>query len=185
MLAGHGVLGSGLGNLNQVDEATLTLFESTDDGLVGELGEVFVLHDEVMKIVSQVVCTGGAAMTVENAEKANLRPLDVQVLLALGLQDVQNDGHAVFVVVPNDSLVGIRGVTLYNSAFLLRRFRRLMIFQKERFRIEHRWIFAEEERLDLYELNVVVVLRVLAREARVSAAFSRIVCICLVVGISP
>ena len=48
LLAGHGVLSTRLSNLDKVDEAPFTLFETTDDGLVRELGEVLVLHDEVV-----------------------------------------------------------------------------------------------------------------------------------------
>jgi hypothetical protein len=46
-------------------------------------------------------------MTVENSKKANLRPLNVKVGLVFGLQNVENNGHPVFVVVSNDPLVGV------------------------------------------------------------------------------
>ena len=90
-MARHGVLSSSLGNFNQVDETTLTLFETTDDGLLRELREIFVLHDEVMKIISQVVGTCGSTMPVKDSEETDLWPLHVEVLLALGLEDVQDN----------------------------------------------------------------------------------------------
>ena len=86
---------------------------------MGELREVFVLHDEIVQVVSQVIGTGGASMAVENAEKADLGPLDVEVLLALWLEDVEDDGDTVFIVVSDDSLVCIGRIAFNNAAFFL------------------------------------------------------------------
>jgi len=119
LLARHCVLSARLSHLDQVDKAALTLFKSTDNGLVGELREVFVLHDEIVQVVSQVIGTGGASMAVENAEKADLGPLDVEVLLALWLEDVEDDGDTVFIVVSDDSLVCIGRIAFNNAAFFL------------------------------------------------------------------
>ena len=87
-MARHSILGPRLRDLNQVDEASLTLFETANNGFLRELREIFILHDKVMKIVSEVVGAGSSTVAVEHAKEANLGPLNVQVLLALGLQDV-------------------------------------------------------------------------------------------------
>jgi hypothetical protein len=81
-------LRSTLSDLHQVDETALALLEATLDGFLGILGEIFVLNDEVVKIVTEVVRTGGTTVAVEYTKEADLRPFDVEVLLALWLQDV-------------------------------------------------------------------------------------------------
>ena len=168
MLAWHSVLGPSLSHLNQIDKASLTLFETADDSFVGELREVFILNHKVMKIVPQVVCTGSSTMAVENAEETDLRPFHVHVLFALGLEDIQDDRDAILVVISDDALVGVGCVALYQSTLFLRSFGGLVIFQKERFRIEHRWVFTEKQSLHLDKLNVTI-LGILAGQARVTS----------------
>jgi len=58
-----------------------------------------------VKVVTEVVRTGCATVAVEYTEEADLRPLDVEVLLALRLQDVEDDGDTIFVVVSDYALV--------------------------------------------------------------------------------
>jgi hypothetical protein len=71
------VLSSILCDLYQVEKALLTLLEACDDGFLGKLREVFVLDDEVMQVVSQVVCTGSSSVAVENSKEADLGPFDI------------------------------------------------------------------------------------------------------------
>lgn len=167
LLTWHSVLGPSLSHLNQIDKASLTLFETADDSFVRELREVLILNDKVMKIVPQVVCTGSPTVAVENAEETDLRPFHIHVLLALGLEDVQDDRDTIFVVISDDALVGVGCVALYQSTLFLRSFGRLVIFQKERFGIEHRWVFTEKQSLNLDKLNVTI-LGILAGQARVT-----------------
>lgn len=91
ILARHGILGPCLRHFNQIDKAALALYETSDDGFLRELGEVFVLHDEVVEVVTQVVGTGSSSVAIKDTEEADLRPLNVKVLLALGLEDVEDD----------------------------------------------------------------------------------------------
>ena len=155
-----------LGDFNEIDEAALAFFETSDDGLLRELGEVVILHDEVVKIVAKVVSTGSPTVPIEDAEEADLRPLNLQVLLALWLQDVQDDRDSVLIVVPDDALVSVCGVRFDNSTLFLRCLRMLVILKKERLWVQDGWILAEKECLDLNELDVGVLLRVVARQAR-------------------
>lgn len=69
-------------------------------------------------------------MTIKDAEETDLRPLDLQVLLALGLENVEDDGDPIFIVVSDDALVCIGCIRLDHSAFLLGRLRGLMVLQK-------------------------------------------------------
>ena len=107
-----------------------------------------------MQVVPQVVGTGRPTVTIEDTEEADLGPLDLKVLLALGLQYVQYDGDSVLVVVSDDALVSVRSVGLDHAALLLRRLRRLVVLQEERLRVQHRRVLSKEQRLHLHELDV-------------------------------
>jgi len=91
LLTWHGVLGSCLRNFNKVEEAALAFSETSQNRFIRVLREVLILHDEVMKIVAQVVSTGSPTMTIEDSEEADLRPFDVQMCFTLWLKNVKND----------------------------------------------------------------------------------------------
>ena len=97
-------------------------------------------------------------MAVKDAEKADLRPFNVQVLLVFGLQNVEDDGHAVLVVVANDTLVGVRSVRFNDAALLLTSLGWLVILQLDCFGIQRCRVLTEEKCLHLNELNVRVTL---------------------------
>ena len=78
------MLSSRLGLLDDRKEVALTFTESLLDSLDWVLRELVILHDEVVQVISQVVCAGRAAMTVEDSKEANLRPLYVEIYLVLG-----------------------------------------------------------------------------------------------------
>jgi len=111
---------------------------------VRELGEIFILYNEVVQIVTQVVGTGGSTMAIEHSKKAYLRPFDRQVLLRFGFEDIKYNRYTVFVVIANDSLVSVGCVTFNHSTFLLRGLCRLMVLQKQSFRVQNWWIFTKE-----------------------------------------
>ena len=118
-MAGHGVLSACLSDLDQVYETALALFEAGNDGLMWELREILVLHDEIMKVVAKIVSTGSAAVAVKHAEETYLGPLDGEVLLAFRFQDVEDNRYAVLIIVSNNSLICISCVALYNATLLL------------------------------------------------------------------
>ena len=76
---------------DQVKETSLALLETSYDSLFRELWEVFVLDYEVVQIVSEVVSTSSTSVSIENPEKADLRPLYVQMGLAFWLEYVEDD----------------------------------------------------------------------------------------------
>lgn len=49
-------------------------------------------------------------MAVVDAEERALGPQVAVEILGLGLHDIQNDGHPVFIVISYDSLVGVSAV---------------------------------------------------------------------------
>ena len=157
---------SRLGDFNEINEAALAFFETSDDGLLRELGEIVILHDEVVKIIAKVVSTGSPTVPIKDTEEADLRPLNLQVLLALRLQDVQDDRNSVLIIVSDDALIGVCGVRFDDSTLFLGGLRRLVILKKECLWVQDGWILAEKECLDLDELDVGVLLRVVTGQAR-------------------
>lgn len=109
-----------------------------------------------MEVVSEVISAGRPTVSVEYAEEADLGPINFQMHLILGFKNVENDADPVFVVVPDDALVCVCRVRLYDAAFLLARLRRLVVFQLDLLRVEHHRVVAEEQSLNLDELNVWV-----------------------------
>ena len=150
----HGVLGSCLSNFNEVKEAALTLFETSHDRFIWKLWEVLVLHDEVMKIIAQVVRTGSSTMAIEDSEETDLRPFNVQVCFTLWLEDVENDRDSVLIVLSDDALVRVGRVRLDQATLLLRGLRGLVVLKEQRLWVQNGRVFSEEERLDFHELDV-------------------------------
>ena len=155
-MARHGFLCPCLGHLNQIYEAALAFFEAPDDSLVRELGEVLILHHEVVKVVTQVVSACSAAVTVKDTKEADLGPLSCDVRLALRLENVQDNADAIFIVVANDALVRVSCVRLDDATLLLGCLCWLVILEEERFRIQHGRILTKKESLHLYKLNVTI-----------------------------
>lgn len=106
-LACHQVLGTGLCLFNQRQKVALALSKAFFDGLDRVLGELVVLNHKVVQVISQVISTGRASVPIEDTEKADLRPVHVEVGFVLGLEYIQDDGDAVFVVVSDDALIGV------------------------------------------------------------------------------
>ena len=144
MLPWHCILSSRLRYFDQIYETSLALFKPVNNGLLWELREVFVLDDKIVEIISKIVSTGSSSMPIEDSKKADLRPLNVEVLLALGLQNVENNGHSVFVVVSDNALISVSCVRLDNSTLLLRGFGWLVILQKEGLWVQNGRIFSKK-----------------------------------------
>jgi len=53
-----------------------------------------------VQVVSEEFSALAAPVSVVNAEKRALGPLVDLAFLGLGLHDVQDDGHSVFIVIP-------------------------------------------------------------------------------------
>ena len=61
---------------------------------------------ELVQVVLQVVSTSIASMSIIDSEEGALRPC-LDVLLALGSDDVEDDADSILVVISDDPLVGI------------------------------------------------------------------------------
>ena len=77
-------------------------------------------------------------------------------MLALRLQNVQNDRDSVLIVVAYYALIRVRSVRLDHAALLLGSFGRLMIFQEQCLWVQHWRVLAKEESLDFDELDVCI-----------------------------
>ena len=86
----------------------------------------------------------------------------------LRLEYVEDDWDTVLVVFSNNALICVCSVWFDHSTFLLRCFRRFMVFEEQSFRIQNWWIFAKEECLYLNKLDIVV-LRLLGRKLWLSS----------------
>ena len=97
-------------------------------------------------------------MAVKHSEKADLGPLYIKLLLALGLQNIKDNANPVLVVLPNDALIGVGRIGLYHSALLLTGLGWFVVLQLDGLGVQHWWVFSKEQGLHLHELDVFVSL---------------------------
>lgn len=140
--------------LDKAEEVALALSETFTDCLDRILWELFVLNHKVVKVIAQIISTGRTTMAVEYSEEAYLRPLNIKVLLVLGLEDVEDNGHTVLVVVSDDSLIRVRGVGLDDAALLRACLCWLVVLELDRLWVERSGILSKEKCLYFDELNV-------------------------------
>lgn len=129
ILPGHEVLCPSLSLFDQSEEVALTLSEALLDSFNWILGELLVLNNKVVQVVSQIIGTRGTTVSIEDSEETNLRPVDVKIGLVFGLQNVQDDRDAVFIVISDNTLVGIGSIGLDDSTLFLTGLGRLMILE--------------------------------------------------------
>lgn len=68
-------------------------------------------------------------MPIKNSKETDLGPFTVQVHFILRFHNVEDDAHPVFIVLSNDTLVGICCVSFNYAAFLHRGFGYLMVLK--------------------------------------------------------
>jgi hypothetical protein len=99
-----------------LQESLLGLLESPENSLLGIVGEAVLLDNEVVQLVSEVLCTGVAAMAIVDSEETTFGP---DLLLAVGrFVDVEDDADPVFIVIPDQTLVGDGCVPSHDSISL-------------------------------------------------------------------
>ena len=69
-----------------------------------------------MQLITKKISASRATMTIVNCEETAPRP--VFHLLKLWLNNVENDGYAILVIVTNDTLMRIRRVAADNAVLL-------------------------------------------------------------------
>jgi len=70
-----------LGLLHQTQETPFALPEPLLDGLDRVLRELFILNHKVMQVIPEVVGTSRSSMPIKYSEKADLRPLNIDISL--------------------------------------------------------------------------------------------------------
>ena len=133
--------------LNSVEEVALGFLVAVDYGLLRILGELRVLYNELMKVVSKEISTSVATMAVEDTKERALGP-EFYVLFSRRLHDIEYDTDSVFIVVTDDSLVGVRSISNNTSVFSDTTFCWLPRRKIQRKRIR-RWSVTKQESLDV------------------------------------
>ena len=114
--------------VSKFKECLLGLLESSLHRFDWILRELRVSHYQLVKLVPQEVCTLRPAMTIVDCEERT--PWPVINLLKLGLNDVENDGYSIFIVVPDHALVRVRCIGYDNTILLACKLGRVVILSK-------------------------------------------------------
>jgi len=107
-----------------------------------------------MKVVSEIVSACRATVAIKDTEKAYLGPININIGLILGFQDVQNNRNPIFVIVSNDSLVSIGSIRLNDAALLLTCLGWLMVFKLNCLWVQCSRILTKEQSLYFDKLDV-------------------------------
>jgi hypothetical protein len=77
------------------------------------LWEVFISHNKLMKLVSEIICTSGSSMAIIYGKERASWPFFN--LLKFWFDYIQNNRNSIFIIISNNSLMGIGRITTYNS----------------------------------------------------------------------
>ncbi len=99
-------------------KCVLTFMEPFNQCLFWVLGEVLVLYDKVMQVVSEVFSTEVPTVAVKDSKEADLRPIPLPVLV-LGLQYVQYYADSILIILADNALVGVGSIGLNYAALLV------------------------------------------------------------------
>jgi len=128
LLAGVLMLGALLGLLDKLDETFFTFFEPLLYGFLRVHRELLILNHKIVQVIPKVISTGSATVTIENPKKAYLRPFNFKLGLWFRFENIQDYANAIFVVLSDDTLIGVCSIGLDDTAFLLASFGWLMVF---------------------------------------------------------
>jgi len=114
-------------SLDFLQKCCLSFRETCPYGFPGVFDKTWFFDDKLMQIISEVICAICSTMAVIYAKKWASWPRTI-LLIWLGLQDVQNNWHSVFIVVPDEALVGVSCVASNHSISLARCFGWLIVW---------------------------------------------------------
>ena len=106
-------------------ETTFSFLKAILNCLYWIIRETGVPHNHLMELIPKKVSTLGTTMTIIDGKEAAAGP--EIYLLKLGLDDIQNDGDTIFIVVSNHTLMCIGSVCYYDAIFLRSKFSRIII----------------------------------------------------------
>lgn len=102
--------------VSMFQEGCFSLCKTSFDGFFRILREVLISHNQLMKLISEEISTWGPSMTIINSKERASRPK--VNLFELGLNDVQDDRHSIFIVIPYHTLVCIGCIRHYYAILL-------------------------------------------------------------------
>jgi len=117
--------------LDHSNKCVLTFFKPLNQRLSWVFREVFTLYDKVVEVIAKVLCTNMPSVAIKDPEEADLGPLTLPLLI-LGLQNIEYNGDPVFIVLSDDTLIGVGRVGLHDSALLVRCLCHLVVLELER-----------------------------------------------------
>lgn len=130
--------------MRKLKEALLRLLEATPHSCDRILWELRVSYDHLMELIAQKVGTLSTTMTIIDREEATAWPeID---MLELRLNNIQDDGHPIFVVASNHALMCIGCIGNYHAILLRCILSRVVIL-------------AELDNLFLLHLHILFTLR--------------------------
>mmetsp|Transcript_19643 Transcript_19643/g.30295 ORF Transcript_19643/g.30295 Transcript_19643/m.30295 type:complete len:201 (-) Transcript_19643:1586-2188(-) len=132
--------------VSPLEEHLLGFGDSVLDGYFWVAWEVLVTHYELVELVSQEISASGASVAIVDCEEGAPGPL--LHLLELRLNDVEDNGDSVFVVVTNDTLVSISCIATNHPVLLAS---------------ELGWVVGLNEAINLFLLHLHVLLLLLYR----------------------
>ena len=103
---------------SKLEEELLGLLEAILDRLDGLTGEILVLDNELVKVVSQEIGADVTAMAIIDSKEGALGPLAPTELLRLRLHNIQDYSDSIFVVITDDALVSISSIGCDDSVAL-------------------------------------------------------------------
>ena len=118
----HGSLSVG-----RLDEALFCFETPGCQGLSWILREAWLIDDNEMELILEVVGTCRATVAIIDSEVTALRP-HCYILSTLRLSHIQNDRHPVFIIITLDSLMSVRCIRCNQAVCLGSEFGWLKVF---------------------------------------------------------
>ena len=99
-----------------VKEVVFSFFIPVYDSLTRVLRELSVFYYELVQVVPQEISTCITTMTIKDSEETAFWPV-FHVFFGWWLHDIEDNADSIFVVVSNDSLIGISCIAHNKSVF--------------------------------------------------------------------
>jgi hypothetical protein len=92
-----------------IQEIRFCFFVSINNSLSWILRKLLVFYNKLMQIVTKEVGTGVSSMAIKHPEKAAFGPI-INIFFRWWLHYIQNYAYSIFVVVSDDTLIGVGSV---------------------------------------------------------------------------
>ena len=93
----------------------LTLSNTIFNCNLGIFGKVIISDYQLVKLISQKVCTSSTSMAIVNCEERASGPF--VYLFELRLNNIKNNRNPIFIIIPNNTLMGISCIGAHHPIF--------------------------------------------------------------------